>query len=86
MRTIDRRLRRLEGRFGPSVETEYSRELRRRIEAGRRRVAEARGEAYVPWQLSASLLGSTLAERILRGRERSGGTLCTPDSAAEEQQ
>ena len=39
-----RRLRRLEERFGPRVETEYSRELRRRIEASRRRVAAPLGQ------------------------------------------
>ena len=42
MKAIDRRLRRLEERFGPHVETEYERQLLARIEAGRRRVAESR--------------------------------------------
>jgi hypothetical protein len=42
VRTVVRRLRRLEDRFGPAMETEFSRRLRERIEAGRRRVAEAR--------------------------------------------
>jgi hypothetical protein len=30
-------------RFSPPVETEYSRELQRRVEAGRRRVASGKG-------------------------------------------
>jgi hypothetical protein len=42
MKAIIRRLRRLEDRFCPPVETEPSRLLLARIEAGRRRVAEAR--------------------------------------------
>jgi hypothetical protein len=44
MRALHRRLLRLEDRFGSPVETEYSGELRRRIEAGRRRVAAMQGE------------------------------------------
>jgi hypothetical protein len=46
------------------------RELRRRIETGRRRVAAVQGGNYVPWQPSAPVLGLRLAEAILRGRER----------------
>ena len=42
MIALHRRLARLKDRFGPPVETEYSRELRGRIEAGRQRVVEAR--------------------------------------------
>ena len=41
VKTIIRRLRRLEDRLGPPVETEFSRCLRARIEAGRRRLAES---------------------------------------------
>jgi len=41
MKTIIRRLRRLEGRFCPPVETEFSRRLQERIEAARRRLAES---------------------------------------------
>jgi hypothetical protein len=55
MKAISRRLCRLEDRYLPPVETEYSRELQRRIEAGRRRVAEMRGETYVPLPLTMSL-------------------------------
>jgi hypothetical protein len=43
VKTIIRRLRRLEDRFCPPVETEFSRHLRERIEAGRRRLAESDG-------------------------------------------
>jgi len=42
MKTIVRRLRRLEDRFCPPVETEFSGRLLSMIAAGRRRVAEAR--------------------------------------------
>ena len=42
MKAVIRRLRRLEERFGPPVETEFTRRLRERMEAGRRRVEEAR--------------------------------------------
>ena len=73
MRALHRRLLRLEDRFGPPVETEYSRELRRRIEAGRRRVAEARGIPYVPPRY-ADFTQLTLAEAILRGCDRAGQT------------
>ena len=70
MKAMDRRLRRLEDRYGPPMETEYSRELQRRIEAGLRRVAEARGEDYVPLPPCTYVPGLTLAGAILRGRER----------------
>src|SRR5262245_31017948 len=46
MKAIRRRLRRLEARFIPQ-ESAMDRRLQARIEAGLRRVAEARGEPYV---------------------------------------
>ena len=53
------------------VETEYSRELQKRIEAGRHRVAEMMGETYVPLpQIDVIDTGLTRARAILRGRER----------------
>ena len=70
MRPIARRLRRLEDRFGLEPETEASRELRRRIEAGRRRVAESRGEAYVPLPPTPDVTGLTPPGAIIRGRDR----------------
>ena len=70
MRPIARRLRRLEDRFGLEPETEASRELRRRMEAGRRRVAEWMGEAYVPLPPPTDVTGLTLSEAIIRGRDR----------------
>jgi hypothetical protein len=70
MKAIARRLRRLEDRYGPPVETEYSRELQRRIEAGCRRVAEAMGEAHEQPPPPTGVTGLTLAGAILRGRER----------------
>jgi hypothetical protein len=42
MKTITRRLHRLEDRFGLQPETEFDRRLRARIDAARRRLAEAR--------------------------------------------
>ena len=42
MRSISRRIRRLEETFEPPVETEYTLRLRERIEAGRRRLAQWR--------------------------------------------
>ena len=42
MRTIMRRLRRLEDQFTPARATEFSRELHERVLAARQRVAEAR--------------------------------------------
>ena len=42
MKGIIRRIPRLEQRFGPAVETVFSRRLRERLEAGRRRVAHWR--------------------------------------------
>jgi hypothetical protein len=80
MRTIDRRLRRLEDRFGPPVETEYLRELPRRIEAGLRHLVEVWGKPYIPWRPSVQVLGLTLAETILRGRE----TCQTDDAIASD--
>ena len=41
MRNIDRRLHRLEDRFGSAVETAFSRRLRERIEAAQRRLQES---------------------------------------------
>jgi hypothetical protein len=45
MKSIDRRTGKLEDRFGPEVETEFSRRLRGRIEAARRRINEAQERA-----------------------------------------
>jgi hypothetical protein len=46
MKTIERRLRKLEDRFGPEVETEQDRWLAARLDAAarRRKEAELRGE------------------------------------------
>ena len=50
MKAVIRRLRRFEDRFGPAVETEFSRCLHECIEAARRRLQEAeeRGEYQAP--------------------------------------
>ena len=44
MKAISRRLRRLEDRWTPAAETDADQRLRQRLEAGRRRLAEARSE------------------------------------------
>ena len=47
MKTIARRLHRLEERLGLQPETEFDRRLRARIEAAQRRIAEARERGEV---------------------------------------
>ncbi|HLM98523.1 MAG TPA: hypothetical protein VK335_04540 [Bryobacteraceae bacterium] len=75
MRTISRRLRKLEDRFGLAPETEFDRQLRAQIEAGRRRVAQARerGELSSPIyddEDQEDLTGLSVAEILDRGRAR----------------
>ena len=74
MRTIIRRLRRLEDRFGPPVETEFSRRLRERIEAARRRLAEYEAKDGRVCNAGArereDLSGLSVEQILLRGRER----------------
>jgi len=48
MKTIIRRLDRLEERLAPRAETEFVRSLREKIERGNRRVAEARESGCYP--------------------------------------
>jgi hypothetical protein len=74
MRSISRRIHRLEERLGPPVETEYTRRLREWIEAGRRRLAEAqeRGEWCGPVgdHHGENLAGLSVIEVLHRGRAR----------------
>lgn len=74
MRTLSRRLRKLEDRFGLAPETEFERRLRVRIEAGRRRLAEAhqRGEwcGSVDDDKGEDLAGLSVVEILHRGRAR----------------
>jgi hypothetical protein len=75
MKTIVRRLRRLEDRFGLAPETEFDRQLRGRIEAGQRRVADARqrGELSGPIyedEEKEDLTGLSVTEILNRGRAR----------------
>jgi hypothetical protein len=56
-----------EGRFGPPVETKYSRQLRRLIQAGPRRAAAARNETHVLWRPSVAIPGLTLGGAMFRG-------------------
>jgi len=74
MKTIIRRLCRLEDRFCPPVETESSRRLRESIEAARRRVAESDlpdGRARNAGGLEREDVSGLSVEQIRRrGRER----------------
>jgi hypothetical protein len=74
MKTIIRRLRRLEDRFGPPAETEYTRHLRERIKAGRQRVAEAQARGELPVPIydyeRKDLTGLSAVEILNRGRAR----------------
>ena len=72
MKNITSRILRLEERFGPPVETESTRRLRERIEAGRRRVAQWREREgiSVSDQDRENLSGLTETEILHRGRAR----------------
>jgi len=74
MKTIVRRLHRLEDRFCPPVETEFDRHVLARIEAGRRRVAEfdmQHGRAYNAGEREREDVSGLSVEQIhLRGRAR----------------
>ena len=79
MKSIARRIRRLEERFLPAPETEYSRLLRVRIEEGLRRVREMRqrygGSAPIddlpdPTPADASNRPRGVVEILNRGLER----------------
>jgi hypothetical protein len=79
MKSIVRRIQKLDERF--MLETESSRRLRARLEAGRRRLAKLRGEtapdevappASTPPQRTASDRSEfqSIADRLIRGRDR----------------
>ncbi len=72
MKVMIRRLRRLEERFGPPVETEFTRRLRERIEAGRRRVAKWREHEGSPVsdQHRENIAGLSVIEILHRGRAK----------------
>ncbi len=74
MKSINRRIRWLEERFGPAVETAFSRRLRERIDAGRRRLAGAteRGEWSGPVDddEGEDRSGLSVTEILHRGRAR----------------
>ncbi len=74
MKARIRRLRKLEDRFGPALETEFSRRLHERIKAGRRRVAEMRESLGLPppedWPPSVEDGHLSLIARLHRGRDR----------------
>jgi hypothetical protein len=74
VKTIIRRLRRLEDRFCPPVETEFSRRLRKRAEAARRRLAESdTGEGRPPYagaRECEDVSGLSVEQILLSGRQR----------------
>jgi len=74
MKTIARRLRRLEHGFRLGPETESERHLRAQIEEGRRRVADARARGVLAPATSENdrddLSGLSLEEILQRGRAR----------------
>jgi len=74
MKTIIRRLRRLEDRYRPPVETRFTRRLRERIEEGRQRVAEAMGLSEWPGSVgddeAEDLRDLSVNEILLRGRAK----------------
>ena len=81
VKAIARRLRRLEDRLGPAIETDFDRQLRARIEAGRQRVAQWCGNAAVaevrqqehrakPGQIRGPIGFRTIVEILHAGRER----------------
>jgi hypothetical protein len=74
VKTIIRRLRRLEDRFCPPVETESDRQLLARIEAGRRRLATADGlggrVSTAGDREHEDVSGLSLEQILHRGREK----------------
>ena len=74
MKTIARRLQKLEHGFRLGPETESERQLRAQIEEGRRRVAEARVRGVLPPASSEDdregLSGRSAIEILQRGRAR----------------
>jgi hypothetical protein len=70
MKYISRRLCRLEDRFGPPIETVFSRRLGERLEAGRRRVAQLRDQEGIAGsdQVRKNLVGLSVIEILQRGR------------------
>ena len=72
MKAITRRLRMLENRLGPPVETQFDRQLRARIEAGRRRVAQWQEQERISVrdQNEENLSGLSITEILHRGRAR----------------
>ena len=76
MTSISRRIRRLEDRLGPPVETASLRRLRERLDAARRRIAKAEGREYgdsAPNTMrreSENLSSLTVTQILHRGRAR----------------
>jgi hypothetical protein len=75
MKSISRRIRKLEARLGPPVETAFTRRLRQRLEEGRRRLLQWREQEGISvsdqdredWE---NLSGLTVTQILHRGRAR----------------
>ena len=68
MRTIARRLTRVEERFHPAANNEHLRRLRLRLEAAKQRMAEYGQSIWETRKFDG--LGWTIAERLRLGRAR----------------
>jgi hypothetical protein len=77
MRTLSRRLRKLEDCYRIGPEREFDRQLRERIAAARRRLAEfaSREGSHPPSAACEDLSGLTVEEILHRGRMRNGATI-----------
>ena len=86
MKAITRRLRKLEDRLGPPVETEFDRQLRARLEAGQRRVAQWRQQEGISVrdQDRENLSGLTVDEILHRGRARVAKAKAERDAVQRE--
>ena len=82
MKTFRVRIRRLEGQFGLQVENSADQRLWERIEAGRRRIAQWKGECFVPkpygTPIREEIRGLSVVEILQRGRRRCAQSLVDP--------
>lgn len=82
MKTITRRLCRLEGRFGV-VETEETRRVRAVAETLRRRIAAGQARVGNPERVVEDLSGLTMEEILLRGRQRARQAAIEAEQASD---
>ena len=83
MKALTNRVRKLEARMGMPKETESSRSLFDRLEAGRRRVQTRENDGQGPTEVvgpdSAEARHQTIEEILNSGRDRVGSGLKTAD-------